>query len=62
MQHSNGLELRKQWGDRPCEHSSLAAEFFEQLPTGDYLCRRCGKVFESWNVPDRKSEDKNDNK
>ena len=62
MQHNDGLELRKQWNNEPCEHAKLEAEYFEQLPTGDYLCKRCGKVFESWDVHNRNRDEKKDEK
>lgn len=48
-----GIELRKAWGDKPCDHPSFSKETQSQvLPfgyveqkTGDYLCIICGTEF-----------------
>ena len=58
MQHHDGLELRRNWGDKPCKHRRLESESFDETPTGDYLCTKCGKVFEAWEVD--KSKQNND--
>jgi hypothetical protein len=50
MQHHDGLELRRNNGDKPCNHKTLEPEYFENTPTGDYLCKDCGKVFEAWEI------------
>jgi hypothetical protein len=57
MQHHDGLELRRQWGEKPCNHESLESEFFDDTPTGDYLCKHCGKVFEAWEVNKKKLDE-----
>ena len=56
MQHQDGLELRQHWGDKPCNHKALESEYFDDVPTGDYLCATCGKVFEAWEVEKQKNE------
>jgi hypothetical protein len=58
MQHSDGLDLRRQWGDKPCNHQQLEPEYFDDTPTGDFLCKDCGKVFEAWEA--NKSKQRSD--
>lgn len=60
MEHHDGLELRRNWGDRPCNHQQLALEFFDETPTGDYLCVTCGKVFEAWEVEKTKRNEEDE--
>jgi len=57
MQHQDGLDLRRNHGEKPCNHQRLEAEKFDDTPTGDYLCTACGKVFEAWEVDKPKSNE-----
>lgn len=43
MQQKKALELRKQWGDRPCDHPTLEKEYELGSATGDYVCTTCGE-------------------
>lgn len=46
-------ELRKIWGDKPCNHPSFERETFPatwetewiEKDTGDYVCTQCGESF-----------------
>jgi hypothetical protein len=53
MQVEKTLELRKAWGNRPCDHPDLAKEYDRGAATGDYVCTRCGEAGwgNSWNRP-----------
>jgi DNA-directed RNA polymerase subunit RPC12/RpoP len=42
MQAKRAAALREEWGDKPCEHSTLAKEYAEGERTGDYVCTQCG--------------------
>lgn len=42
MQLKNALELKKQWGNKPCDHPQLEKEYFQGAQTGDYVCTTCG--------------------
>jgi DNA-directed RNA polymerase subunit RPC12/RpoP len=42
MQAKKAEALRSEWGDRPCEHPTLAKEYAEGKKTGDYVCAQCG--------------------
>ena len=56
MDIKKGEELRKIWGNKPCNHPSFSKETQSQvLPegyveqkTGDYLCTVCGAEFTEW--------------
>lgn len=42
MQRKRAVALRAEWGDRPCDHPTLAKEYDEGVRTGNYLCTQCG--------------------
>ena len=42
MQAKKAAVLREEWGDKPCEHPSLAKEYAEGARTGEYVCTQCG--------------------
>ena len=44
MQMEKAAELRRKWGDKPCEHPSLSKEYFLGTGTGDYVCTQCGEA------------------
>ena len=43
--------LRKEWGDKPCEHPNFEKEYYPatkdngnvQNTTGDWVCTQCGE-------------------
>jgi hypothetical protein len=43
MQVKEALELRKVWGNKPCEHPTLEKEYELGSATGDYVCKTCGQ-------------------
>ena len=45
MQISVAERLRKNYGDRPCEHKSFEKEYYLGADTGDFICRTCGSAF-----------------
>lgn len=38
------MELRKEWGNKPCNHPSLEKEYHLGAGTGDYVCTQCGQT------------------
>ena len=42
MQRKKAEELRKSWGDKPCDHPALSREYDAGERTGNYLCTQCG--------------------
>lgn len=45
MQNKKAEQLRKEWGDTPCDHPSFDKEYFNGSDSGDYICTQCGQVF-----------------
>ena len=45
MQAKRASALREQWGDKPCDHPTLAREYDQGERTGNYACTTCGAVF-----------------
>ena len=45
MQVRKALELRKEWGDKPCDHPNFVKEYDLGAQTGDYVCTQCGRTF-----------------
>jgi hypothetical protein len=44
MQDEIAERLRKNWGDKPCDHPKFEKEYFLGMH-GDYVCCQCGRVF-----------------
>ena len=42
MQRKRAAALRTEWGERPCDHPTLAKEYDEGVRTGNYVCTQCG--------------------
>jgi transcription elongation factor Elf1 len=42
MQRKKAQELRKAWGDKPCDHPSFSREYDAGERTGSYCCTQCG--------------------
>lgn len=53
MQTNEAAELRKKWGDKPCNHEQLEPEYYLGAHTGDYSCKKCGETRwgNEWNKP-----------
>lgn len=45
MQRKRAIELQQAWGDRPCDHPTLAKEYDLGERTGGYVCTQCGATF-----------------
>jgi len=44
MQAGKGDQLRREWGDKPCDHPYLEKEYHLGMHTGDYICTTCGEA------------------
>jgi len=42
MQFDEAQRLRKEWGNKPCDHPTIEKEFYLGTGTGDYVCTKCG--------------------
>ena len=45
MQKKKAIALKQAWGDKPCEHPTLAREYDLGERTGNYVCTTCGTSF-----------------
>lgn len=45
MKRKRALELQREWGDRPCDHPTLAKEYDLGQRTGNFACTQCGAIF-----------------
>ena len=45
MKQKRADDLRKEWGDAPCEHPQLAKLYDLGAHTGGFACIKCGKAF-----------------
>jgi len=45
MQNADARELRRQWGDKPCDHPGFDREHYLGANTGDHVCTQCGRLF-----------------
>lgn len=41
---SKAARLRREWGDKPCDHPQIEKEYYLGSDTGDYVCIRCGRL------------------
>lgn len=62
MQMDEASRLRLKWGDKPCSHPDLEAEYHRGSKTGDYVCSTCGEAGwgRDWVEQERKERDKQD--
>jgi hypothetical protein len=44
MRTQRAEELRKEWGAKPCSHPHLEKEYFQGMPTGAFVCTKCGEA------------------
>ena len=42
MQKKRALQIRGEWGDKPCPHPTVAREYDLGKRTGEYVCTQCG--------------------
>lgn len=45
MQMKTAARLRKNWGDKVCDHPDFDREYCLGGQTGDYVCVQCGESF-----------------
>jgi hypothetical protein len=45
MEMRQAYWLRFRWGDKPCLHPKFSVQFYQGMPTGDYVCTTCGWEF-----------------
>ena len=45
MQVSEALKVRRSWGSKACDHPGFEKEYYQNAPTGDYVCTQCGESF-----------------
>lgn len=45
MQAKKAANLRRAWGEKPCEHPAFEKEYILGSQTGDYICTHCGECF-----------------
>lgn len=45
MEMRQAYVLRYRWGDKPCLHPKFTLQFYQGMPTGDYVCTTCGREF-----------------
>jgi transposase-like protein len=45
MQMEKAEQIRKVWGDKPCNHPNIEKEYYLGSQTDDYVCTQCGKTF-----------------
>jgi hypothetical protein len=56
MQMTKVRELRKEWGNKPCDHPDYDREYYLGSHTGDYVCTTCGRVMDDDVVAERQKE------
>ena len=44
MRTQRAEELRNEWGNKPCSHPHLEKEYFQGMPTGAFVCTKCGQA------------------
>ena len=63
MQLKEANQLRKAWGNAPCDHPNLEKEYSLGADTGDWVCTQCGRSFprnQSEQSRDKQPETPND--
>lgn len=46
MQMNEAYRRQREWGDKPCDHPAIEAEYYLGAHTGDHVCTVCGRVVE----------------
>lgn len=58
MQHEEKEQIRRAWGDKPCDHPSVDKEYYFGADTGDKVCTQCGRVVEYMGGSKKRSDNK----
>jgi uncharacterized Zn finger protein (UPF0148 family) len=53
MQARDAAGLRREWGEKPCNHDHTEKEYHLGMHTGDYVCTMCGRDFTSMEEVER---------
>lgn len=56
IQYIEAQQLRKNWGNKPCEHKDWLKEYYNGTSTGDYICSQCGKAVYETKLEDIKNK------
>lgn len=56
MQSRKADEIRKEWGDKECDHPEFDKEYYLGAQTGDYICTQCGRGFTEQEVKEIESK------
>ena len=56
MQSKRAAELRKEWGNKKCDHPTFDKEYYLGAQTGDYICTQCGKCLTEREVEEIESK------
>jgi hypothetical protein len=58
LQLEEARELRKEWGNKPCDHPRVVKEYYLGTSTGDYVCTTCGTSGwgRNWNKPQQEND------
>jgi len=61
MDVQDAEKIRKQWGDKPCDHPHLEKEYYLGAATGDYVCTQCGCSGDGsdWPLKEKKRKENN---
>ena len=44
IQYNEAMQLKKLWGDKPCNHRNLEKENYRGTATGDWVFTKCGEA------------------
>ena len=44
MQFEKAQQLKKAWGNKPCDHPRTEKEYYLGSDTGDHVCLQCGRA------------------
>ena len=58
MNFQDAKRLKMLWGNKPCNHPTLAKEYEMGAATGDYICTQCGEA--GWGNDWNKKGEEND--
>lgn len=45
MQFKDAMRLKRDWGEKKCDHPGFEKEHYLGAQTGDYVCTQCGDSF-----------------
>jgi hypothetical protein len=45
MEYSTAQKVKKEWGDKPCDHPHIEREYYSGAFLTNYVCVECGMEF-----------------